>query len=192
MAKADTETTTEKWTLLSDVLTSLTKRWRSPDLAKRLLVEELAKGEVRWRYLRWEGPGRPSDPNGGEPGFWRGESDINWEESWAKCGDSTAFRIEIPKRDLVPLLRIRESILAPILTVAAAVTLSTPSEEKPVGPQMRRVKTAIEKHFPKGTDGISTPDVHQGVLDELENERKRTGKKDPSPDTTARALGRKR
>jgi hypothetical protein len=59
-------------------------------------------------------------------------------------------------------------------------------------PQGDRIKPAIAKCFPNGTDGISTKVVWKAVVDELKPDSKKRGLPDPSETSIKRTLGRRK
>lgn len=59
-------------------------------------------------------------------------------------------------------------------------------------PQADRIKLAIAKCFPNGTDEISTKVVHKAVVGELAPDSKKRGLADPSETSVKRALGRRK
>ena len=59
-------------------------------------------------------------------------------------------------------------------------------------PQADRIKLAIAKCYPNGTDGISTKVVHNAVVGELAPDSKKRGLADPSETSVKRALGRRK
>ena len=59
-------------------------------------------------------------------------------------------------------------------------------------PQADRIKPAIAKCFPNGTDGISTKAIHNAVVDELAPDSRKRGLADPSETSVKRVLGRRK
>jgi hypothetical protein len=68
--------------------------------------------------------------------------------------------------------------------------LEPPPQRK--APQTDRIKQAITKRFPNGTDGISTKVIHDAVVKELAPDSKKKGLADPSETSVKRALGRRK
>jgi hypothetical protein len=77
----------------------------------------------------------------------------------------------------------------------AAPTWSSTLRELPVQPRNRpqevRVRAAISKLYPNGTDGFQTETIHAAVVKDLAPDSRARKLADPSRDTVARVLGRR-
>ena len=67
-----------------------------------------------------------------------------------------------------------------------------PQSRRRKAPQMDRIKPAIAKLCPNGTDGIPTKVIHDAVVKELKADSKKQGLADPSETSVKRALGRRK
>ena len=76
-----------------------------------------------------------------------------------------------------------------------AVIVRIPERPQPRrrnAPQADRIKAAILKRFPNGTDGILTKIIHDAVVKELALDSKDRSLADPSETSVKRALGRRK
>ena len=121
------------WILLSEAKARVDKLYQSREFAERRLRQWLLAGKLPWRSEYFEGSKLNSDPGSGDPEFWRypGSSDpeawndrtatfnfggrtptisirpnmvITWEESCARRGSYSFYRIEVSEDDLTKLM----------------------------------------------------------------------------------------
>jgi hypothetical protein len=185
---ADNKATTQDWILLREARELITEFYQAPALAERMILERLETGTVRWRCWKFVGYKRQddSDPKSGDPAFWQDcfrltgirvgapVVRVNWVESSAVRNGRfgyTAFRIEVPRADILTLL---------------------PADPGPKSPQQEpllpidRVKAVLPAvYLPEGRPpAISLKAITRAVAEEC----KRRNWKPPEQDTVHRAL----
>ena len=127
MAKAGDKSSTIDWILLSVALELAVAALGSVKLAKKLLVEWMASGELPWTCIAWKGPvaevialveqmnrmGKTYVPvaspayRKGDPEFLRANPAIDWENNTAHdnaLGGAEALGIKVSRTHLIALL----------------------------------------------------------------------------------------
>jgi hypothetical protein len=206
MAKANDKSSTTDWIWLHDALMLTIPAFGSMVLAKERLQEWLARGDLPWSCMQWDGLNAediarldreqrelidqknrgwivlhifPSVAyNEGDPQFWRANLRIDWKENGAREQATGGARA----------LGIKVS-----LKHLHALLPSEPRENEKAGRQHRRVSKALKKIYPpdgKVSDDIPTEVVRGKVAAELSADSKNRELAAPSWDTVTRALGR--
>jgi hypothetical protein len=100
MAEANDKSTTTDWLLLRDAWL-LVAALCTPAMAKRLILEYLRAGWLRWKYWQLSGDWHELDPGGRNPKFWDDSSKavslvIDWHESRATRSVTPGVLVTIP------------------------------------------------------------------------------------------------
>ena len=224
MAKANDKSSTIDWIWLHDALMLAISRFGSELLAKALLTDWLAAGKLPWSCMAWnpldeEGVAELEDRardvgmllrnippacREGEPEFWRFDHTIAWEDNIASQNSvvgARALGIKVSREHLLALLpeepRERVEKPEPEPTRPAEPALLKPAAEPtPESPQSKRAWRYIKKHYPDGTERVSTPTIFRKLAKdkdlqaELEKEGGPWGV--PSAAVINRVLGRRR
>ena len=189
MAKANDKSSTIDWIWLHDALMLAIPRFGSVVLAKALLTEWLAAGKLPWSCMAWnpldvEGIAeledrardvgmflRISHPHAARASLSSGASIIRsagkttWRSQNSVVG-ARALGIKVSREHLLALLpeepRERVEKPEPEPTRPAEPALLKPAAKPtPESPQSKRAWRYIKKHYPDGTEGVSTPAICQ-------------------------------
>jgi hypothetical protein len=175
--------------------------WRVLDV-EGIAELERAQGDgmIPFRYI-------PSTCREGEPEFWRADLTIDWEDNMAHENSDVgprALGIKVSREHLLALLpdEPRERIEELGQTKPAERELLEPKARpaptavpKKTRAQAERAERYIAKHFPNGTDGITTAKIHETLVQDkdLQTELKQLGSWDvPSQTAINRVLGRRK
>jgi hypothetical protein len=175
---------------LEDVFARVTKLLGSPVLARHVMHQALAGGQVT--AMEWSLPRGGCDSKKRElpAEFWRTAELIFYREP-----DKLYVRSpELQRNSYHYFFYLRPSGVEKLWPLAAdvaelkATKAPATSPKKGKARQVDRILLAIPECFPNGIDEIPNPDVREEVEKYLQREIKTTGLAVPSPDSFERAL----